>query len=152
MLTITLPPDVAQGIHSALRRAGDREIGGVLLAEHTGHNYFTVREVTIHRRGTFASFVRHIGDAIRGLRAFFQRTGEHYERFNYLGEWHSHPLFPPEPSSQDDFSMRQIVQDPDVGATFVVLLVLRLGTADAIVGTVHTYLPDGSKHRSTLVL
>lgn len=152
MLTITVPPEMTLRIHKALEAAGDREIGGVVMAEHTGHNHFTVCDITVHRRGSIASFVRHVGEAIRGIQRFFLRTGGEYSRFNYLGEWHSHPLFQPEPSQKDDASMREIVQDKGVGATFAVLLVLRLGTGNAVVGSAHTYLPDGSKHRSVLDL
>lgn len=152
MLTLALTPEVQESIVAALERAQEREIGGVLMAEHTGNNHFTIRELTIHRRGAVASFVRHIGEAIRGIRRFFQRTGHEYTKFNYLGEWHSHPLFPAEPSLRDDTSMREIVEDPSVGATFVVLLVLKLGADGSLTGTAHTYLPDGSKHRSVLAL
>lgn len=121
------------------------------MAEHTGHNHFTVREVTVHRRGAIASFVRHIRDALVGITAFFHRTGHNYQTFNYLGEWHSHPLFRPTPSTTDDESMRQIVCDPTVGASFVVLLVVKLGPSGELSGTAHTYLPDGARLQSTLL-
>lgn len=152
MLTIALPPEIRVRVVDALVRARDREIGGVLMAEHTGVDFFTVREITIHRRDALASFVRHLQDAIGGIRMFFQRTGHEYARFNYLGEWHSHPLFSTEPSSKDDASMREIVLDAAVGANFVVLLVLKLESSSELTGTAHTYLPDGSKHRSMLSL
>src|SRR4051794_16164575 len=125
MLHILLTPDVAHRLVAALRRAGSREIGGVLMAEHTGVNEFAVRDATIHRRGTLASFVRHIAEAALGLRHFFERTQRSYTRFNYLGEWHSHPLYSTQPSGQDDASMREIVEDATVGATFAVLLVVK---------------------------
>lgn len=152
MLTIALPPEIRQRIVAALAAAREREVGGVLMAEHTGANFFTVREITIHRRGALASFVRHLREAIGGIRLFFRTTGYEYTRFNYLGEWHSHPMFSTEPSSTDDASMREIVSDTAVGATFVVLLVLKLDSSMKLTGTAHTYLPDGSKHRSTLSL
>ena len=112
---------------TALQNAGQREVGGILMGEHVGTNTFIVREITIHRRGTFASFVRRIEDAIGGLRAFFKGTGYDYVRFNYIGEWHSHPSFEPYPSRTDDLSMLQIVKDETVGANFVALLIIKLG-------------------------
>jgi len=120
------------------------------MAEHTGVNEFTVRDVTIHRRGTLASFVRHIAEAAAGLRHFFERTQRSYLRFNYLGEWHSHPLYSTQPSRQDDASMLEIVEDVAVGATFAVLLVVKLTSDGQLVGSAHTYLPDGRKHVSML--
>jgi hypothetical protein len=87
-------------------------------------------------------------EALGRLLAFFEHANHDYERFNYIGEWHSHPCFAPEPSLRDDASMRQIVEDPQVGAHFVVLLVVKLDTAGQLLATAHTYLPDGGKHRS----
>src|SRR5438045_3399915 len=84
MLTLILPPSVAQRIQEALLRSGRREIGGVMMAEHVGVNSFAVRELTIHRRGTFASFVRRIEEAWASLTQFFDRTKRDYERFNYI--------------------------------------------------------------------
>src|SRR5690606_29903325 len=84
MLTLILPPEQNDLLLVALRRAGRREVGGILMGEHAGPNLFIVREMTVHRRGAFASFVRRIEDAIGRLRAFFQKTGHDYTRFNYL--------------------------------------------------------------------
>lgn len=150
MLTLVLPGEVSKAISTALGKAGAREIGGVLMAEHIDHNEFVVRDITIHRRGAFASFVRRIEDAAGRMRLFFDRARHDYTRFNYLGEWHSHPSFTPEPSIKDDSSMLQIVQDQTVGANFAVLLVVKLDVHGQLVGTAHTYLPDGSKGRSVV--
>ena len=46
--------------------------------------------------------------------------------------------------------MREIVQDDRVGANFIVLLIVKLTGEGEMEGSVHTYLPDGSKHRSLL--
>ena len=54
------------------------------------------------------------------------------------------------PSARDDGSMRQIVEDPKVGANFAVLLIVKLGEKGELIATAHTYLPDGSKHRSNV--
>ena len=150
MLTLILPPEQHELLLAALHKAGKREVGGILMGEHAGLNLFIVREMTVHRRGAFASFVRRIEDAIGRLRTFFQETGHDYARFNYIGEWHSHPSFAPYPSGTDDQSMLQIVQDEEVGANFAVLMIAKLGLEGELVSTVHTYLPDGTRIRSDL--
>jgi proteasome lid subunit RPN8/RPN11 len=150
VLTLILPPEQQERLLVALRKAGRREVGGILMGEHAGPNLFIVREMTVHHRGAFASFVRRIEDAIGSLRAFFQETGHDYARFNYLGEWHSHPSFPPYPSRTDDLSMLQIVQDETVGANFAVLLIAKLGVDGQLISTAHTYLPDGTRVLSDL--
>lgn len=150
MLSISLPPDIVTQLMHALAAADTRECGGVLMAEHSGHNSFVIRHVTVQSAGSITRFFRELKGAVASLRQFFRKTGEDYSRFNYLGEWHSHPLFTVEPSTVDHASMRQIVQDPSVGANFVVLLVLKLDNTGQLTGSAHTYLPDGSHHRSHL--
>jgi hypothetical protein len=150
MLTVILPPEVTAVIHAALRKAKHREIGGILMAEHIGHNKFEVRDLTVHRHGAFASFVRRIEDAVGRLRLFFDRSEHDYARFNYLGEWHSHPSFEPMPSMKDDTSMFQIVQDSEVGANFAVLLIVKLDLSGQLIGSAHTYLPNGTKAGSVI--
>ncbi|HCF3084909.1 TPA: Mov34/MPN/PAD-1 family protein [Pseudomonas aeruginosa] len=145
MLTLILLPEQHELLLAALRKAGRREVGGILMGEHAGPNLFIVREMTVHRRGTFASFVRRIEDAIGSLRTFFRERGHDYARFNYIGEWHSHPSFEPYPSRTDDLSMLQIVQDRTVGANFAVLLITKLGAEGELVSTAHTYLPNGAR-------
>ena len=150
MLTLVLPHDIQTKLLAALRSAGKREIGGVLMAEHVGPNRFAVMDLTVHKRGAVASFIRLIEEALGRLQAFFSSTGNQYSKSNYIGEWHSHPMFAPEPSPTDDISMHQIADDPKVGANFVVLLIVKLDSSGALVAEVHTYLPGGVKHRSSV--
>ena len=152
MLTLILPANIAKRLEQALGRAGKREVGGVMMAEHVGVNTFAVRDVTIHRRGTFASFLRRIEEVWAVLNRFFERTKRDYMHFNYIGEWHSHPSFEPVPSAFDRRSMHDIISDVSVGATFVVLVIVKLSPQGALVGTAHTYLPNGSVQASELVI
>lgn len=151
MLRVTLPVDVRSVLVAALKRAGHKECGGVLMGEHIGPNHFAVRQLTVHRPGAVAFFVRRLGGVVSAIKRYCQAHGNDYQRFNYLGEWHSHPLFSVQPSAQDHASMRELVTDHSVGANFVVLMVVRLNSAE-LDGSVHTYLPDGSVHPSKLDL
>lgn len=152
MLNLILPPDIVGEIESALKKAGRREVGGVLLAEHVGPDEFAVRKITVHRLGAIASFVRLIEDALARINSFFQDVNHDYRRFNYVGEWHSHPSFEPEPSPRDEASMLEIVQDPKVGANFVALLVVKLDGAGNLLASAHAYLSDGGEHRGTVTI
>lgn len=143
MLRITVPPDIQTRLCIALEKAGRNECGGVLMGEHVGHNHFTVRSLTIQGNGSIASFLRGIQEAISAIRVYFSSTGRDFSRFNYLGEWHSHPIFSTEPSLTDHSSMQEIAADQKVGANFVVLLIFRLDGRN-LQGSAHTYLPDGS--------
>lgn len=152
MVTLQVPPEIRVALKRTLLDSGSREVGGVLMAEHVGHNSFIVRDLTVQSRGTRASFVRRMEEAIRGLVKFFKQVGHNYQRFNYIGEWHSHPQFIPEPSVTDDATMVALAGDSKLGAQFVVLMIVRLNSAAEITGSLHTYLPGGSKHRSRLIL
>ena len=66
---------------------------------------------------------------------FFARTGNDYSRFNYLGEWHSHPTFEAAPSVTDLETMQSIVSDPAVGVNFLTLLVAKLSRGNVLEAT-----------------
>jgi proteasome lid subunit RPN8/RPN11 len=124
-LVLTQP--VLQRLRNELRRARRCEIGGLLLGEHLGGETFRLVDVTIQRSGGSAvHFVRDPALNREQLEDFFRRTGVDYTRFNYLGEWHSHPSFEPLPSRQDIETMQSIVEDAAVGVNFLVLLIVRL--------------------------
>ena len=152
MMTVSVPPDVQETLRRALRAAGSNECGGILMAEHIGPDHFTVRQLTVQGGGRFASFVRGTRSAFRALSEYFRQSGHDYTRFNYLGEWHSHPSFSVQPSSTDHRSMLDIVTNARVGANFVVLLIFKLVDRERLEGSAHTYLPDGTIAQSTLFL
>ena len=142
-MRLIIPAEVQRHFTDNLRSAGTREIGGLLMGEHVGPDAFRVLEVTVdHGRGSFARFVRAIFHHGRGLLSFFQRTGGQYQRFNYIGEWHSHPSFSLNPSQTDLDSMRRIVDDPKVGANFVVLLIIRLSAEGTLQAGALYFVPS----------
>jgi integrative and conjugative element protein (TIGR02256 family) len=124
---LLLPSKIRSQLTKALRAAGRREIGGVLLGEFVKPGTFKIAEITIQRSGgTFCHFVREPKLHEKAIEQFFARTGRNYERFNYLGEWHSHPSFSTRPSRSDIRSMQRIVSEPSVGANFAALVIVRL--------------------------
>jgi len=120
---------VIKRLECELRRAGRREIGGLLMGEHVRDELFRLVELSVQRGGgTDACFIRRPSDHEAQLEKFFAQTGNDYTRFNYLGEWHSHPSFDPLPSDTDISAMQSMVEDPDVGVNFLVLLVCRMAS------------------------
>lgn len=145
MLTLNLPRDQVEDIYRELEIAGRREIGGILMGEQLAPGQFRVTEMTFQRQGgMFARFVRNARLALVALQKFFTRTGHRYQRYNYLGEWHSHPSFEPWPSDTDHLTMIDVACRQSTGANFVLLLIMRLGENDQLEGSVTVYLPDGS--------
>jgi proteasome lid subunit RPN8/RPN11 len=151
-MELQLPEPIVEELVGVLAGAGSYEVGGILMGEHLAEGVFRVAEITVQRaRGTFASFVRLVWEAVASLERFFRRTGRAYTRFNYLGEWHSHPAFSLEPSDRDCRSMQEIVDDPSVGANFAVLLIVRLDTG-RLNGRTYVFLPGGRRYIGHLVI
>jgi [CysO sulfur-carrier protein]-S-L-cysteine hydrolase len=127
-MRLLIPLAQVERLRAELRRGGRYEIGGILMGEHVADDVFRLADLSIQRSGgSVACFVRNPADHKIQLEAFFERHGRDYSRFNYLGEWHSHPMFRPSPSDVDVETMQSIVSDPIVGANFVVLMIVRLG-------------------------
>lgn len=150
MLTIHLPPDALTTIKTACERAGSRETGGMLFGEHVEQDTFRIVEATVHAVGRFASFVRVVTDGFARLDAFFRRTRHDYTRFNYLGEWHSHPSFAVHPSNTDDASMQGIVDDTRTRALFVVLLIVKIEDGELVSGA-WAFFPNENRQTCRVV-
>lgn len=123
---LLLPSDVLRRLRGHLFRAGRREIGGLMMGEEIGDLQFQIVDFSVDATsGTSSNFVRDADQHDQALSAFFEKTGSDYVRFNYLGEWHSHPSFNVSPSLQDVHAMQDLV-DGSGGVDFAVLLIIRL--------------------------
>ncbi|MCH8478927.1 MAG: Mov34/MPN/PAD-1 family protein [Wenzhouxiangella sp.] len=123
---LLLPSDVLRRMRRHLLRAGRREIGGMIMGEEVCDQTFQVVDFSVDATsGTNSNFVRDANQHDQALSAFFEKTGKNYARFNYLGEWHSHPSFSVCPSPQDVYAMQDLVAGPD-DVDFAVLLITRL--------------------------
>lgn len=122
---------IAQRLEKHVRDAGQSEIGGVLVGERLEAETFAIADFSIQRTGGSAvHFVRDPEQHKAFIEAFFERTGRDYQRFNYIGEWHSHPSFRPTPSGQDLRTMQELVCDPESELNFALLLVVRARRGD----------------------
>ena len=132
-MQILLPLEIKKRLTAELKRAGRREIGGLLLGEHIGGDTFKIVEITVQTElGTASHFERDPAAHQKQLDDFFARTRNNCSRFNYFGEWHSHPSFVPVPSSTDIQSMDSILNDSTVGVNFLVLLIVQLVQRDSL--------------------
>ena len=125
-MQLLLPSDVRRTMRRHMVRARRREIGGILMGEKVGAQRFRIVDFSVDAvSGTSAHFVRDADHHERELHAFFQKTGADYRRYNYLGEWHTHPTFDVRPSLQDLHSMQDLVYGSR-GVDFAVLLIARV--------------------------
>ena len=122
------------------------------MGEHIDEAEFCIVDLTIQEQlGSTEFFIRLVADIVKPLKRFFKRTGYNYRKFNYLGEWHSHPSFPPVPSQKDIQSMQDIVTDSDTGANFAILLIVRLKDTQEIEATATVFLRDGQFFECELI-
>ena len=128
-----------------LSRAGAREIGGVLFGEQLAEGDFRIVKAMRQRfpGGTATSFHRHGSSARRQILALHKKFGSDPERFNYLGEWHSHPNAPVWPSRQDEVTMYKLLADQGESVNFLILMILRLDDQRRVQIGAMTFLSSG---------
>lgn len=98
----------------------------MLMGEEVGDQIFRIVEFTIdNKSGSHSHFFRDADQHEQALFDFFEKTEADYARFNYLGEWHTHPSFSVHPSLLDVRSMQKLVDESE-GVNFAVLLIARL--------------------------
>lgn len=139
---LLIPNSMAQRLAKILISHGLTETGGMLMGEHVSSNEFRIVDFTSqNKRGTIFSFLRLPQLHVKSLARFFRRTGKNYQKFNYLGEWHSHPNFSTQPSAADLVAMRALVNDATTGAKFAVLMIVRLDNDKVLKVGTYLFIP-----------
>lgn len=150
-MKLILPNDVRRKMRYNMMCAGRREIGGMIMGEEIGEQEFRIVNFSVDTKsGTHSKFVRNADEHDLALAEFFNRTGANYRRFNYLGEWHSHPSFSVYPSRQDVHAMQDLV-DGTGGVNFAVLLIVRLRCLCRFDSSVHLFVKNYAPVRVELI-
>jgi len=98
----------------------------MIFAEQLAPDNFCVIDFSLDAHaGSHSTFNRDPDVHGRALNDFFRRTGRDFTRFNYLGEWHSHPSFSALPSRDDIATMTDLVENSE-GISFAVLMIVRI--------------------------
>jgi len=115
---------VKSKMKEALLKFGDYEIGGILIGKKLAEQSFEIIDISISdedKRFSISSFTRGTKKSERLLKKHFRKKTGYY-----LGEWHSHPKFSLNPSQKDVLTMVGILNDPDYGVQFAVLIITHL--------------------------
>lgn len=146
-MKLRIPNTTIKQWASDLKAAGYREIGGVLFGEQIAEGDFRLVEATRQhiRGGTATTFNRRGATARKEILRLHERTGGNPDRFNYLGEWHSHPNTPTVPSLQDEITMYELLADQAGAVNFLVLIIVRLEAEARVCIGAQTYLGSGHK-------
>ena len=144
-MKLILPAAAIERWRVELRTGGNREIGGVLIAEYMGEQTFRLAEFSRQcEAGTYTRFVRDDVQARRFVASYLHDTGKNPQQCNYIGEWHTHPLFSVQPSSEDITSMVELARDPNVGIGFAILIIMRLNMLASLQMVCVCFRSDGS--------
>lgn len=146
-MKLRIPKTTIEHWASDLKAAGQREIGGVLFGEQIAVGDFRLVEATRQHflGGTAMTFNRRGGTARKEILRLHEKTGGNPERFNYLGEWHSHPNAPSVPSLQDEITMYELLADQAGAVNFLVLIIVRLEAEARVCIGAQTYVGSGHK-------
>ncbi|WP_282611014.1 Mov34/MPN/PAD-1 family protein [Pelagibius sp. Alg239-R121] len=146
-MRLRIPKAMIERWASDLKGAGRKEIGGVLFGEQIAEGDFRIVEATRQRffGGTVTTFKRRGGAARREILALHKEFGGDPERFNYFGEWHSHPAAPVWPSLQDEITMYNLLADQGEAVNFLVLIIVKLDADAQFHIGAQTYLASGHK-------
>jgi hypothetical protein len=149
-MRIKVSADQTARLLAVLGRAGTRETGGQLFGEQLAPSDFRVTHLTVQARpGTVSRFVVDLMQAARDAIVFFHRTRHAYGRYNYIGEWHSHPSFAVRPSGTDLATMRSLVRDVRFAGNFAVLMIAKLDGA-TLLAAAWVFDPRGGEAAATL--
>lgn len=139
MIDVVLNSRCVRKLKRELRAAGQNEIGGVLAAEQVGDGRFLVVDLSVQRNGTHTHFEREPAQHREFIRRFHERMCHRPERFNYLGEWHSHPAYPATPSDVDFRQMQHLVEDAEQNSSFLALMIIKLGPNGELRGSAYGF-------------
>tara|TARA_R100000935_G_scaffold14778_2_gene29478 strand:- start:2642 stop:3157 length:516 start_codon:yes stop_codon:yes gene_type:complete len=154
MMKLRISGDLVAAWQKDLIKAGKREIGGVLFGEQIAEGDFRLVEATRQRfgGGTRDRFHRRGRPARKAIEVLHNIHGGDAERFNYLGEWHSHPSAPALPSIRDQVTMFQLLADQAGAVNFLVLLIVRVNGARALEMGAAAYLASGHRIGCQIVI
>ena len=145
-MKLRIPSELIERWRADLSRAGAREIGGVLFGEQLAEGDFRIvkaRRQRFRGGGTPASFHRYGSGARKQILALHKKFGSDPKRFNYLGEWHSHPNAPVWPSLRDEVTMYELLTDQGKSVNFLVLMILKLDDQERVQIGAMTFLLSG---------
>lgn len=150
-MKIIVPKEIANKILSTILEAGSIETKGALFARYVSLDCYEIEDVYISKvKGTnfFSNLI--INHSYRKFeKQYYKRVKYDYKNHNYIGDWHSHPLFECSPSSYDISEAFDELNNSN--ANFLIQLILK-SEAGALKGNCFLYKRDGIKEKCDLLI
>lgn len=106
-----------------------KEYGGLLIGRYTDDRLTAVIEKTILPKRYKASRY-YFERGSEGLKEELEALYQHEPKLFYIGEWHTHPDGPVDPSGRDKATMAQLVKDKNVFINNPILLIMAITKKD----------------------
>lgn len=150
-MRIIVPKEVTNKILPTILEAGSLETKGALFARYVSLDCYEIEDVYISKiKGTnfFSNLI--INHSYRKFeKRYYKKFKYDYENHNYIGDWHSHPLFECNPSSYDISEAFDELNNSN--ANFLIQLILK--SEDGVLkGNCFLYKRGGVKEKCDLVI
>lgn len=150
-LSLMIPRSQLEKMQTFLKAGGIREIGGWLVAEQIAPGDFELVGFTVDLEvGTRNRFASLPGLHSEQLDQLLKENSHRSGQVDYLGEWHSHPTFPPTPSTIDLAAMTNMVENS--GPSFAALVIVRLRDTASIEATITMFQRGQSPANGRLII
>lgn len=137
-MTIEIPKPISELLKRELEVMNQNETRGSFFAERVNGALFKVNDVYFSKkRGTFSFIKMLIGDEYKKFQKnYHKKYFFEYEKYNYIGDWHSHPSFSCLPSSYD---IAEAIDDfKKSNANFIIQIIIKIEN-DKLVGNAFLY-------------
>ncbi len=150
-MEIIIPKEITLRLIKQISKYSPLETKGALFAEDLGNDTFKIDEVYLEPKPGTTTFVKlYINhEYVTFQKNYHKLRNNNFSKYNYIGDWHSHPLFECYPSSYDVSEVEKDMKQSN--AIFLVQLILKVFNGK-LVGNAFYYSHEKSAKRIKLTI
>lgn len=150
-MRIIVPKKITNKIFAAVNKAGTKETKGALFAKYVSYNCYEIEDVYISKvKGTNVFSILIVNCSYRKFeKQYFKKYNNDFENHNYIGDWHSHPLFECNPSNYDVHEAFDELENSN--ANFLIQLIVKIEN-NKLVGNCFLYKHGNIKKKCELLI
>ncbi len=150
-MKIVIPKKMCIKLKKELNRMGFYETRGSFFAERVNDDLFVINDIYFSRKQGTVSFIQMIigSDYHRFQNIYHKKHKFEYKKFNFIGDWHSHPSFSCNPSRYDVKEAKDDLEHSN--ANFIVQCILKL-INNNLTGNAYVYYRDRKTEEIDLII
>ncbi len=148
-MEIIIPKKISLILIKQISKHSPLETKGALFAEDLGNDTFKIDEVYLEPKPGTTTFVKlYINQEYLSFQKNYHKFRKNnFSKYNYIGDWHSHPLFECLPSSYDVSEVEEDIKKSN--AIFLVQIILKV-LKGRLVGNAFYYTRETSAKKVKL--